>query len=75
MASFHEKINEENIDHEEKFKEYHWAIFDKMLKESMELAVNLLSTEKEKEIDDKTIKNLVEEIMKEKINLLAKHLN
>ena len=46
-----------------------------MLKESMELAVNLLSTEKEKEIDDKTIKNLVEEIMKEKLNLLAKHLN
>ena len=46
-----------------------------MLKESMELAVNLLSTEKEKEIDDKTIKNLAEEIMKEKINLLAKHLN
>lgn len=38
-----------------------------MLKESMELAVNLLSTEKEKEIDDKKIKNVVEEIMKEKI--------
>lgn len=46
MASFHEKINEENIDHKEKLKEFHRAIFDKMLKESMELAVNLFVNRK-----------------------------
>ena len=46
MASFREKINEENIDHKEKLKESHRAIFDKMLKESMELAVNLFVNRK-----------------------------
>ena len=46
-----------------------------MLTESTTLAVNLLTNEKNEEIDDNELKNLIEEIMKEKIKLLGEHLN
>ena len=46
-----------------------------MLTESTALAVNLLTNEKTEEIDDNELKNLIEEIMKEKIKLLGEHLN
>lgn len=75
MASFNEKIEEENIEHEENFRKFHWAVFKKMLTESTALAVNLLTNEKNEEIDDNELKNLIEEIMEERIKLLGEHLN
>ena len=75
MALFNEKIKEENIEHEENFRKFHRAVLKKMLTESTALAVNLLTNEKNEEIDDNELKNLIEEIMKEKIKLLGEHLN
>ena len=46
-----------------------------MLTESTALAVNLLTNEKTEEIDDNELKNLIEEIMEERIKLLGEHLN
>ena len=75
MASFNEKIKEENIEHEENFRKFHRAIFKKMLTKSAALATNLLTNEKNEEIDDNELKNLIEEIMEERIKLLGEHLN
>ena len=46
-----------------------------MLTKSAALATNLLTNEKNEEIDDNELKNLIEEIMKERIKLLGEHLN
>ena len=68
-------MKEENIEHEENFRKFHRAVFKKMLTESTALAVNLLANEKNEDIDDNELKNLIEKIMKEKIKLLGEHLN
>ena len=68
-------MKEENIEHEENFRKFHGAVFKKMLTESTALAVNLLANEKNEDIDDNELKNLIEKITKEKIKLLGEHLN
>ena len=46
MASFHEQIKEENFDYEEEFKKFHSTVFQKMLKNSINLVVSLLTSQK-----------------------------
>ena len=78
MASFHEQIKEENFDYEEEFKKFHGTIFQKMLKDSIDLAVSILTSQKrneDEEIHEEKIKELIEEIMEEKIKLLGSYLN
>ena len=75
MALFNEKIKEENIEHEENFRKFHQAVFKKMLTKSAALAANLLTNEKNEEADNNELKNLIEEIMKERIKFLGEHFN
>ena len=46
MASFHEQIKEETFDYEEEFKKFHSTVFQKMLKDSIDLVVSLLTSQK-----------------------------
>ena len=54
------------------------TIFQKMLKDSIDLAVSILTSQKrneDEEIHEEKIKELIEEIMEEKIKLLGSYLN
>ena len=46
MASFHEQIKEENFDYEEEFKKFQSTVFQKKLKDSIDLVVSLLTSQK-----------------------------